>query len=75
MQMLLKNILDSSYLIRNPNVYIFELLFSIIIAFITFYFSQNIKPKYSLLIFFSSMISVIFNWFRFLFVTLGTYRF
>ena len=55
----IENILDSSYLIRNPNVYIFELLFSIIIAFITFYFSQNIKPKYSLLIFFSSMISVI----------------
>ena len=55
----IENILDSSYLIRNPNVYIFELLFSIIIVFITFYFSQNIKPKYSLLIFFSSVISVI----------------
>ena len=55
----IENILDSSYLIRNPNVYIFELLFSIIIAFITFYFSQNIKPQYSLLIFFSSIISVI----------------
>ena len=55
----IENILDNSYLIRNPNVYIFELLFSIIIVFITFYFSQNIKPKYSLLIFFSSVISVI----------------
>ena len=55
----IENILDNSYLIRNPNVYIFELLFSIIIVFITFYFSQNIKPKYSLLIFFGSMISVI----------------
>ena len=55
----IENILDNSYLVRNPNVYIFELLFSIIIVFITFYFSQNIKPKYSLLIFFSSVISVI----------------
>ena len=55
----IENILDNSYLIRNPNVYIFELLFSIIIVFITFYFSQTIKPKYSLLIFFSSTISVI----------------
>ena len=55
----IENILDNSYLVRNPKVYIVELLFSIIIAFITFYFSQNIKPKYSLLIFFSSMISVI----------------
>ena len=55
----IENILDNSYLIRNPNVYIFELLFSIIIVIITFYFSQNIKPKYSLLIFFSSVISVI----------------
>ena len=55
----IENILDNSYLVRNPKVYIVELLFSIIIAFITFYFSQNIKPKYSLLIFFSSTISVI----------------
>ena len=55
----IENILDNSYLVRNPKVYIVELLFSIIIAFITFYFSQNIKPKYSLLIFFSSIISVI----------------
>ena len=55
----IENILDNSYLIRNPNVYIFELLFSIIIVIITFYFSQNIKPKYSLLIFFSSVTSVI----------------
>ena len=54
----IENILDNSYLVRNPKVYIVELLFSIIIAFITFYFSQTIKPKYSLLIFFSSMISV-----------------
>ncbi len=55
----IENILDNSYLIRNPKVYIAELLFSIIIAFITFYFSQYIKPKYSLVIYFSSIISVI----------------
>ena len=55
----IENILDNSYLIRNPKIYIFELLISIIIAFITFYFSQNTKPKYSLLIFFGSIISVI----------------
>ena len=55
----IENILDNSYLIRNPNVYVFELLFSIIISLITFYFSQTIKPKYSLLIFFGSLTSVI----------------
>ena len=48
----IENILDQSYLIRNPNTYIFELLFSIIIALITFILSQKIKPKYSLSIFF-----------------------
>ena len=39
----IENILDQSYLIRNPNTYVFELLFSIIIACITFFFSQKIK--------------------------------
>ncbi len=61
----IENILDNSYLIRNPKVYIVELLFSIIIAFITFYFSQYIKPKYSLVIYFSSIISVILIGFTF----------
>ena len=55
----IENILDNSYLIRNPNVYVFELLFSIIISLVTFYFSQTTKPKYSLLIFFGSITSVI----------------
>ncbi len=55
----IENILDQSYLIRNPNTYIFELLFSIIVACATFIFSQNIKPKYSLSIFFGSLITVI----------------
>ena len=61
----IENILDNSYLVRNPKVYIVELLFSIIIAFITFYFSQTIKPKYSLVIYFSSTISVILIGFTF----------
>ena len=55
----IENILDQSYLIRNPNTYIFELLFSIIVACVTFFFSQRIKPKFSLSIFFGSFISVV----------------
>ena len=55
----IENILDQSYLIRNPNTYIFELLFSILIACITFFVSQRIKPKYSLSIFFGSLITII----------------
>ncbi len=55
----IENILDQTYLIRNPNTYLFELLFSIIVACVTFFFSQKIKPKYSLSIFFGSFISVV----------------
>ena len=55
----IENILDQSYLIRNPNTYIFELLFSIIVACVTFIFSQKIQPKYSLSIFFGSLTIVI----------------
>ena len=55
----IENILDQSYLIRNPNTYIFELLFSIVVACVTFLFSQRTKPKYSLLIFFGSLATVI----------------
>ncbi len=61
----IENILDNSYLIRDPNIYLFELLFSIIIALITFYYSQTIKPKYSLTIFCGSVISVILIGFGF----------
>jgi len=61
----IENILDKSYLVRSPNIYIFELLFSIIVACITFYFSQRIKPKYSLSIFFISLVSVIIIGFSF----------
>ena len=56
---IIENILDQSYLIRNPNTYVFELLFSIIVALVTFIFSQKIKPKYSLSIFFGSLATVI----------------
>ncbi len=61
----IENILDKSYLLRNPNTYVFELLFSIIVAFITFFLSQKIKPKYSLSIFFISLITVIIIGFSF----------
>jgi len=52
----IENILDKSYLVRNPNTYIFELLFSILVALVTFYLSQKIKPKFSLSVFFGSLI-------------------
>ena len=55
----IENILDQSYLTRNPNTYIFELLFSIIVACVTFLFSQRIKPKYSLSIFFGSFVFIV----------------
>ena len=55
----IENILDQNYLIRNPNTFIFEILFSIIIACVTFLLSQKIKPKYSLSIFFGSFILVV----------------
>ncbi len=55
----IENILDQSYLVRNPNTYIFELLFVIIVSILTFFLSQKIKPKYSLSIFFGSLTIVI----------------
>ena len=55
----IENILDESYLVRNPNTYIFELLFSILVACITFFFSQKIKPNFSLSIFFGSFVLVV----------------
>ena len=55
----IENILDQSYLIRNPNTYVFELIFSILVALITFLLSQKIKPKYSLSVFFGSLVVTI----------------
>ena len=60
----IENIIDQSFLIRNPNTYIFELLFVFIVSVLTFLISQKIKPKYSLSIFFSSLIVVIIIGFR-----------
>ena len=65
---IIENILDQSYLIRNPNTYLFELLFSIIVAFATFVLSQKIKPKYSLSVFFGSLFfAVLIGFFIFIF--------
>ena len=64
----IENILNQSYLIRNPNTYVFELFFSILVAFITFFLSQRIKPKYSLTVFFGSLVATIvigFSYFLF----------
>ncbi len=55
----IENILNKSYLIRNPNTYVFELLFSIVVALITFILSQKIKPKFSLSIFFGNILAII----------------
>ncbi len=46
----IENILDQSYLIRNPNTYIFELLFSIIVALITFILSELVDMSYAMFI-------------------------
>ena len=56
---IIENIIDQSYLVRNPNTYVFELIFSIIVALITFVLSQKIKPKYSLSIFFGNILAII----------------
>ena len=61
----IENITDDTYLTRNPQIYIFELIFSMIIAIITFLFSQKIKPKFSLAIYFVSIIFVIIFGFSF----------
>jgi len=54
-----ENITEDTYLTRNPRIYIFELLLSILIATVTFILSQKIKPKFSLAIFFGSIIIVL----------------
>ena len=61
----IENILDQSYLIRNPNIYLFELLFSLFIALTTFILSQKIKPKFSLSIFFGNVLMIILIGFTF----------
>ena len=64
----IENILDQSYLVRSPNIYLFELLFSLFIALATFILSQKIKPKFSLSIFFGNILMIIiigFTFYRF----------
>ncbi len=60
-----ENITEDTYLTRNPRIYIFELLLSILIATVTFILSQKIKPKFSLAIFFGSIIIVLIIGFGF----------
>ena len=62
---IIENILDQSYLLRNPKTYILELLFSIIVALLTFILSQKIKPKFSLSIFFGNILAIIIISFSF----------
>ena len=61
----IENILNQNYLIRNPNTYVFELLFVIIVSILTFLLSQRIRPKLSLSIFFGSISIVILIGFSF----------
>ena len=64
----IENILDQSYLVRSPNIYLFELLFSLFIALATFILTQKIKPKFSLSIFFGNILMIIiigFTFYRF----------
>ena len=61
----IENILDNNYLIRNPNTYVFELLFVIFVSLLTFFLSQKMKPKYSLSIFFGSLSIVVIIGFSF----------
>ncbi len=61
----IENILDKSYLLRNPEIYVIELLLTIILATIIFILSQKIKPKYSLLVFVIGLFSIFFIGFTF----------
>ena len=61
----IENIIDNNYLIRNPNTYVFELLFVIFVSLLTFFLSQKMKPKYSLSIFFGSLAIVVIIGFSF----------
>ena len=69
---IIENILDQSYLLRNPKTYILELLFSIIVALLTFVLSQKIKPKFSLSIFFGNILAIIIIGFSFLLAAIFT---
>jgi len=52
------NLLKNNFLKRNDNIFIFELIISILISIIAFVISQRIKPKYSLSIIFIGLIII-----------------
>ena len=52
------NLLKNNFLKRNDEIFIFELIVSILISIITFLISQRIKPKYSLSIIFIGLIII-----------------
>ena len=61
----IENILDKSYLLRNPEVYLLELILTIILATVVFVLSQKIKPKYSLPVFILAFFSIVISGFAF----------
>ena len=62
------NLLKKNFLKRNDNVFIFELIISILISIVAFIISQKIKPKYSLSIIFAGLILIFI-------IGLSVYRF
>ena len=52
------NLLKNNFLKRNDEIFIFELIVSILISIIAFVISQRIKPKYSLSIIFIGLIII-----------------
>ena len=61
----IENILDKSYLLRNPEIYLIELILTIILATVIFILSQRIKPKYSLPVFIIGIFLIIITGFAF----------
>ena len=61
----IENILDKSYLLRNPDIYLLELILTIILATVIFTLSQKIKPKYSLPVFILAFFSIVISGFAF----------
>ena len=61
----IENILDKSYLLRNPELYLIELLLTIILATVIFILSQKIKPKYSLPVFILGFFVIVITGFAF----------
>ena len=63
----IENILNNNFLIRDPKLFIFELIVSILLVSIVFFLSQKLKPKFSLFIFFGSiLLTVLFGFTIFL---------